>query len=420
MSPFKSEHSVELELDTLMQWQSMYNEARELQLAGRLDQALVKYRQALVIDDRYAELHYRIGQVLFEQLRYDEAEAAFRRAVEEDVAPLRILSPMQTIVADVAEGEHAALIDFPAIMRQAYLDRYGHSVFGSEYFTDHVHTNAEGYYMLGRALFEHLVERGIARPDISWNSARAEAVRREVLADIDTEDEGISLLSLGSVMEWAGKFEEARTLLLRALEILGPAEDIYMRLASSYYALGRLDDAFDYLEKLQALSPDLPGLYTKLGMIRLEQGQPGPAIEYCMIELGLKPNNHQPHVCIANSLVVLGKSNQAQPYYETALALKPDSDHVLLSYAEYLITQKRYDQALHHASKALGINPANYEAHNTIASIMLGLGDQEQARHHIVEALRLEPGYEDARQNLQLLQAGFNSTGQDQLRSREM
>jgi tetratricopeptide (TPR) repeat protein len=420
ISPFKSEHRNDLELDALMQWQVLYNDARNLQQAGRLDEAMVKYRAALAIDDRYAELHFRTGQVLFEQLRYDEAEAAFRRAAEEDVAPLRILASMQQAVEDVAAIEDATLIDFPAILRKAYLDEYGHTVFGSEYFTDHVHTNIEGYRKLGMALFDHLVEQGIAKPEASWDSTRIESITQEVIAGIDENDEGVTLLNLGAVFEWAGKFEESHALLLRALEILGPAEDIYMRLASSSYSLGKLDDAFNYLKKLQKLSADFPGLNSKLGMIRLEQGKTGEAIAYCQAELESAPGNHFPYVCMAKAFAVKGESEKAQTYFKTALDLNPDSTFVRLSYTLYLIEQKRYDEALIHGHEALRINPANYEAHNAIGSIMLSHGNLEQARHHISEALRLQPDYDAARENLQRLQTGFGSADADQPRSRDM
>lgn len=46
MSPFKSEHRNDLEMDALMQWQALYSDARELKQAGRLGEAMVKYRQA--------------------------------------------------------------------------------------------------------------------------------------------------------------------------------------------------------------------------------------------------------------------------------------------------------------------------------------------------------------------------------------
>jgi tetratricopeptide (TPR) repeat protein len=420
MSPFKSEHRNDLELDALMQWQGLYSDARELQRTGKLDEAMAKYRQALAIDDRYAELHFRIGQILFQQLRFDQAEVAFRRAVEEDIAPLRTLASMQQTVEEVAAAADAPLVDFPAIIRQAYLNEYGHTIFGSEYFTDHVHTNFEGYRKLGMALFDHLVEQGIARPEASWNAARVEAVRQEVLASIDSKDEGVTLLNLGAVFEWAGKFEEAHSLLFRALDILGPDEEIYMRLASSSYSLGKLEDAFDYLKAIQSQSPELPGLNSKLAMIRLEQGKTDEAIAYCGTELALDPGNHFPHVCMANALALLGESEKAQAYFDSALQLGPGSEFVRLSYANFLIEQNRYDEALPHSREVLRINPAQYEAHNATGSIMIRQGDLEQARHHITEALRLAPDYEAARENLQQLQASFDGVDENPMCTRDM
>ena len=407
MSPFKSEHRNDLEPDALMQWQALYDSARQLQQAGKLDEAMQQYRAALAIDDRFAELHYRIGQVLFEQQNYTESETAFRRAVEEDVAPLRILAPMQQAVAEAAAAEDAPLIDFPAIMRQAYLEEYGHTVFGSEYFTDHVHTNAEGYRKLGSALFDQLVEMGIAQPGAAWNAARAETVRQQVLASVNTQDHGETFLNLGAVFEWAGKFEEARTVLLRALDILGPDANVLMRLASSSYQTGRLDDAVRYLEEMQKLDREALGINSKIAMIRLEQGQPDVAIEYCESELELDPYSHLPHICIAKSLLAKGQPEKAQPYFDRALEMRPDSGYVQLTYANFMLERQRYDEALVHGLEAVRINPVDYAAHNTIGRAMIQLGELEQARQHIAEALRLKPDFEAARDNLNRLKAGL-------------
>ena len=407
MSPFKSEHRNDLDPDALMRWQALYGDGRKRQQAGRLDDALRHYREALAIDDRYAELHFRIGQVLFEQRNYREAEAAFRRAVEEDVAPLRILASMQQAVAETAEAVSAPLIEFPAIMRRAYLEEYGHTVFGREYFTDHVHTSIEGYRKLAAALFDQLVAMGIARPDAAWNTARAEAVRQDVLASINTEDQGLTFLNLGAVFDWAGKFEEAHALLLRALDILGPDENVLMRLASSSYQTGRLDDAVKYLEQTQKLDPSRLGINSRIAMIRLEQGKPDVAIEYCESERTLDPYNHLPYICIAEALLARGEPENAQPYFDRALELEPASGYVQLTYANFMLTQQRYDEALVHGREAVRINPVDYEAHNTVGSAMIQLGDLQAARQHIAEALRLKPDFEAARDNMGRLKAGL-------------
>lgn len=413
MSPFKSQHRNDLDLATLLQWQNLYHDARKLHQAGRPEEALVKYQQALMLDDRYAELHFRTGQALFELQRYDEAETAFRLAVEEDIAPLRILSSMQQAVAEVAEAADIPLVDFQSLMRQTYMEKYGHSVFGGEYFTDHVHTNYEGYRILGLALFDQLVEQGVARPDASWTDNGVEAVRQEVIASIDRVDEGETYLHLGSVLEWAGKFEEAHAMLLRALEILGPDEDIHMRLASSAYSLGRHDEALKYLKML---SPQ-HGVNTKLGIIMLNQGKLDEALSYCESELKQYPEYNLPHTCIGMVLAMKGEQKTAQTHFERALELAPGNSYIQLRYAEFLVGLQRYDEALGHARESLRINPAQHQAHNTIGSIMIERGEFDQARRHITEALRLQPDDENAMKNLQQLQANFKNANDKRTRS---
>jgi len=99
---------------------------------------------------------------------------------------LRILAPMQRDIVDVAADSDAPLVDYQAILCTAYREQYGHTVFGGEYFVDHVHTNYEGYRLLGLALFDELTRLGIARPAATWNEARREAVRKQVIASVNT------------------------------------------------------------------------------------------------------------------------------------------------------------------------------------------------------------------------------------------
>ena len=267
MSPFKSEHTEGLDEQALSEWQALYQRATGLQKTGHFSAALPLYQQALGIDDRYAELHYRLGQVFFEMGQHDKAEKAFRRAVEEDIAPLRMLVSMQRIVEEIASSEDAPLIDFPSILREAYSSQYGHTVFGKEFFPDHVHTNLEGYRILGLALFDQMVETGITKPDAAWNDERKQAVGQEVIASLDPGIEGLAMLNLGKVLDWAGKFDEAYHSFKLAEEILGPTPEIYDLLATTSHILGKNGEAIQYLHKALELAPEMYGIHARLAMI---------------------------------------------------------------------------------------------------------------------------------------------------------
>jgi tetratricopeptide (TPR) repeat protein len=411
MSPFKSEHKEGLSLQALMQWQALIGRAAEQYAAGDADDALTDYRQALEIDDRYADLHFRIGRLLYETGRYDEAEKSLRRAVEEDVAPLRILASMQQIVEEVASSEDAPLVDFADILRRAYLKRSDHAVFGNEYFVDHVHTNMEGYRLLGLALFDKLVQQGVAAPDASWNEALIEDVRREVIAELDPRDEGETLLNLGRVFDWAGKFNEAYNVLKRAMEILGPSPGIYTRLAKSSYGLGRLEESVQYFREALALEPNDFGTHSRLGMVLAELGHLDEAIEECRTELELHPGYSTGHAGLAKLLGEAGDNVEAQKHFETALQINPDSEFAHVNFAFFLIRQKRYDEALAHSEQALRIDPGQHEAHDAIGLIMKQRGKLELAIQHFSEAIRLQPDDSIAQHYIRHLQAEIGNEG---------
>jgi len=370
MSPFKSAHRDGLDAAALQAWQALYARAGELQAAGDAAAALAVYREALALDDRYAELHYRVGQVLFSLERYGEAEQAFQRALEEDIAPLRMLGAMQQSVAAVAAEEEVPLVDFPGILRTAYRAQYPHAVFGKEFFVDHVHTNMEGYRLLGLALFDELVRAGVATPDAGWNAARREAVRESVIASLDPRDTARSLVNLGKVLGWAGKFEEAYDAFQRAQEVIGPHPAVYYGLASALYSLGRPEEAVSYYQETLVLAPDRRGVHAELARIFGEQGKTDEAITQCRAELELDPENYHMHVALA----------------------------------ELLEKQGEQQQALQHLQTALELNPQQHRTHTALGLMLKRQGNYQEAIRHFSAALRLEPGDSTAAENLQKLQ----------------
>jgi len=411
MSPFKSEHREGLGEQAQRDWEALFQRATELYAAGDFNAALITYGQALEIDDRYADLHYRIGQTRFQLQQYDDAEQAFRRAVEEDIAPLRILASMQQVVEEVAAVEKVTLVDFPGILRTACSERYGHAVFGKEYFPDHVHANMEGYRLLGLALLDELVEQGIATHDHDWNEARIEAVSQEVTAQIDPNAEGITMLNLGKVLDWAGKFNEAHDAFRRALEILGPNPIIYDRLARTAYGLGNYDESAGYLNEILRIAPEIPGVHSRLAMIYGKQGRIDDAIEQCRAELEGDPDDYYVHAGLARLLEQKGDTAAALRHYNRSLQFKPDYQYAHTELAYLLVSLNRYDEALVHAETALRINPNQHRTHDVLGLIKKNQGNPEEAVQYFTEALRLQPGDSLAKESLQQMQVVHNRKG---------
>jgi len=410
MSPFKSEHAEKLDSKTLHAWQDLYDRATAQEKAGNHEEALNLYRQALAIDDSYAELHYRIGGILFAMGKYDEAERSFRRAVEEDVAPLRILAPMQRDVVDVATASDAPLVDFQAILRAAYREQYGHTVFGSEFFVDHVHTNYEGYRLLGLALFDELTRLGIARPATTWNEVRREAVRQQVIASVNTADEGDALIKLGQIFIWAGKYAESYRLFQQALDVLGPRPELYDQLARTAYAGGDDASAIRNLNKLLEMIPTARGTHARLAAIHANLGETDIAIAHCRMELLMHPDEAGTKALLGALLERQGKYGEAGQQYEQALRQNPALEYVHIRLVYLLIRQGKYDMAQSQAEEVLRQNPDQYLAHNALGRIFMQRGDRQQAARHFSEALRLRPDTGDSTAELRRLQFNIPDT----------
>lgn len=405
MSPFKSEHKGGLDEASLTRWQSFVQRAVALHTEGKVSEALAAYQEALRIDDRYAELYYRIGQLLFETGKYDEAEKAFQHAVDEDITPLRILSSMQRVVEEVTSTEKVPLVDFPRLLKETSLREYKHAVLGKEYFLDHVHTDIKGYRLLGVALLEEMIKRGIVTPDRSWDAAAIERVDKEMMAGHDRKTEGWALKTLGKTLDWAGKFEEAHLVFIRALEALGPDPEIYKRLTTSSMGRGKFDEAIFYLGQVIALTPDEPELHQRLARLLAQQGRNEEAIAQYREEVRRYPNNYAAQTDLATLLAQKGESEEARLHFEAALKTAPDFEYAHLNLALLLARERRYEEALAHSREVIRINPNQPQAHLYAGVILKNQGKLEEAIQHLSEAARLKPDDPAAKKNLEEAQA---------------
>src|SRR5581483_6845391 len=399
-SPFKSEHKEGLDEASLGRWQTLVQNGAALEKEGKAAEALEAYRKALEIDDRYAELHYRIGQVLFALGKQDDAEKAFQRAVDEDIAPLRILSPMQQAVEEVAASQHVTLIDFPKLLKEVSIKQYGHTVLGKEFFVDHVHTGMEAYRLLGLELLDQMIRKGIVKPAPSWGAAAVEQVGNEVRSGLDPKVEGFALKTLGKTLDWAGRFDEARPLFLRALELLGPDPQIYLRLTTPAVARGDFDEAIFYLRQTIALQPDEADLHKNLARLLAQQGKTDEAIEEYREELRRYPNNHIALTDLGTLLAKKGENDEARRHFEAALKRAPDFEYAHLNLAILSAREGRYEEAAAQSREVLRLNPAQPLGHFYLGMALKQQGKLDEAISHLTEAVRLNPDHPAAKRAL--------------------
>ncbi|HUS92969.1 MAG TPA: tetratricopeptide repeat protein [Phycisphaerae bacterium] len=173
--PFKSQHRDGLTAGQLPRWEALCRQAGHV-IGGDPFRAADLLRQAAGIDGEYAGLHYLLGRCLDRMGRPAEARAAYLRAKDLDVCPLRMLEPMHADVLAIAGQTRAPLVDARAMFEK----RSKGGVLGAGLLVDHVHPSIPGHRLLAEALLEELARQGFVRPRPGWRQRGEQAAREHL------------------------------------------------------------------------------------------------------------------------------------------------------------------------------------------------------------------------------------------------
>jgi tetratricopeptide (TPR) repeat protein len=353
-SPFKSEHRAGLTEAELKTWQSQAQRARQSAGTSQWAEALAACDQALAIDDRYADLHYLRGHALWQAQRFAEAKAAFVRARDEDVCPLRALSPMLDIVAEVAQKRSAPFVDFARLLEE----KAEHATPGDDWFLDHVHPSIEGNRVLSLALLEVLIGQGVVRPAANWNESAALTIQREVESQLTPKNHSDALVTLAKVIAWAGKHEEALRISLRAVQ----------------------------------LAPEDPLAHFEAGKNASQLGQAQVAQTHLQRALALRPGFVEAQVLLGSVLAGKGQFEDAIRQAREALARRPDDPELHASLGTLLARERKHREAAASFREAVRLSPGYAEGHSNLAWVLKDMGEFTEALAHFREAVQLKPG----------------------------
>jgi tetratricopeptide (TPR) repeat protein len=149
-APFASLHRDGLTPEQLRSWSSFVQQGSESEAANSYADAVKAHRAALAIDDRYAELEFRIARILSKLGDLNAARDHFARARDLDTLRFRADSRINEINRSVAASiPGVTLVDADALLAAASPD----GVIGSELVYEHVHLTPLASYRLARSIF---------------------------------------------------------------------------------------------------------------------------------------------------------------------------------------------------------------------------------------------------------------------------
>jgi tetratricopeptide (TPR) repeat protein len=349
-SPFKSQHTAGVDNKALQRSKELLAMSLPFAWEKKWPLVLQFLDEAVALDPRFADLHYRRGQALLALGRFDEAKRELVTARDEDVCPLRALTPMALIVAEVAREQGVMLVDYIDLLEREMQGRGMPPLLGQEYFLDHVHPTIEGHKLLALALLKAMTDMGLARPGSDWGERSIAAVAAKIESAVDQEEQGRALANLARVLLWAGKSDDAGRLARQAMDTAGTFQEVAVNaattLATIYTSQGKPKPAIKLLYSALEKAPSAVELRLKLGQILLDR------------------QSRNLEEAAANLLLV----TRLMPYYDWGHAL----------FGIDMAERGRPRIAYSSLMEALRLNPNNSEAAKRLAQVRPLLAGQEQ------------------------------------------
>lgn len=170
--PFKSQHREGLANEQLAEWRSLMRRA-QLHYRDDLQESVRLLQLALRIDERYASAHYELGKCYDALGLRKQALDAYIKARDEDICPLRILSPMEEALERVAHDTRTPFLDANRLLE----DQCSSGMLGDYLLIDHIHPSFEGHQIIATALTELVAAQGWVRLAADWQQNRERAFR---------------------------------------------------------------------------------------------------------------------------------------------------------------------------------------------------------------------------------------------------
>ena len=387
--PFKNEHRADLDTVNENLWLGHLHMAGEAFEKEELDEALKALDKAAEIDDRHARLHFLRGRVLLRLDRYKEAKRAFMRARDEDVCPLRALTPMRSIVLDVAEVDDVPVIDFMGMMEQDAQD----GIPGDESFLDHVHPTVEGHRLLALTLLDEMQAMGVVKRGPMLAEETIDEVTARVKRRLDHRAHANALRNLAKVLRWAGKFEQSANLAVQAVGGLPDDSEAHYLAGDARWRSGHLDIAVAEYELALSIDPDYLAAILQLGSLLLEKGEAEAAKNYLGRAVRLAPDKAASHFRLANALFVLKDFDGAQDEYQESLRLDSELADAHKNLGLIAIQRDQLDVAVDHFEQALDIDPADADARCELGFLFIETKKLDLAAQEFSAVLLLDPDY---------------------------
>ncbi len=428
--PFISQHRAGILNADLDKWKSLYSSGIELEDNRNWPEALAKYEAAAQIDDRYAELHFRMGRCLEGGGRFREAKEKFQAALDLDALRFRADTIINKAIREVAAAQekHGIYLADPEQSLSANSVAAG-SIPGSDLFYEHVHLTFEGNHFLAGSILgrvetalpqlarfrktdsilskEQCADALLLTPwdERHFMAQMAEMISRPPFTNqldyrnrIDAMRSRVNSLSIRLSTHEA--FQDIRKRFESALEKAPDDWNLRYRLAKLLLEIDEPEPAAHHLNIALKQYPWNPELYNALGVAKQRSGHSEEAIANYRKAIEMYPYAASFYSGLGAILADLGQNDEAIANFERMLEIDPGSETARIWIGNIRIKQEDFVEAADQYKKALEINPANVETNRLLGLVLAKQGRPGAAVDYLERALKLDPVNEPAHFNL--------------------
>ncbi|MGE3315146.1 MAG: SGNH/GDSL hydrolase family protein [Planctomycetaceae bacterium] len=196
-APFKSQHRDSLAEADLERW----NRLRDAEHAATHQspaKAVEILQEMISLDPEYAATHFEIGKCYEALGMHREARAAFVRARDLDICPLRMVSELEQSMRDVVDESGVPFLDAHELLEA----RSRNGVLGGPILCDRVHPSFEGNQWIADEIIRQMSQLGLLTLASGWDDRAKESYRRHFAA-LDAHYFLKGLRTIKAVESWA-------------------------------------------------------------------------------------------------------------------------------------------------------------------------------------------------------------------------
>lgn len=292
-----------------------FEQGNQLMGQRRFDEAMAAYRRAIEVDSKAVGAWCNLGVALKQSRRYDESIAALKNALRGQ------------------PDFHSAMYNLGATYSDA--GRIDEAIEAFESAAAFQPSHAESHFQLGMLLIragKHETAMRHIQRALALNPRHAEASH-----------------AMGFCLGQLGKHDDAIAMYRQALSINPNYSEAYLNLGIAYFSKREFEQAAAAFEHGTRIDPQSADLFFNLACVQAEQGvsnsdSQGDAVASYREVLRLRPDHYKASANLGMLLQALGRFEEAKAVFEHALSMNSEAAELHWNLGLLLLTTRNFSQ----------------------------------------------------------------------------